>query len=239
MKNKALNSTGFTLIELVVVLSVILILVAILVPSMGNFATDANFLKVERDLKTIGLTIIRMKSDVGHSCIKRNSDLKCTKSNRVDLLAGDGPDVVASDVLSADFSSAEMQSATVNWDDDGSTNASMRDQFVLNMPSYPIPRENINNQPGSFRILGWRGVYISPPIGPDPWGRKYLINSVFLEVASDSASGNGEGQRPGGWSYDVFVISAGSNGLYETLFAQEGAVASGDDMIFVVAGDTR
>ena len=70
---------------------------------------------------------------------------------------------------------------------------------------------------GPYFGQGWRGAYLSPPIGPDPWGHRYLVNTVFLAMASDTPPPV-PGQITGGWSNDTFCISAGPNGQYETAF---------------------
>lgn len=239
MRSGSRSSDGFTLIEITIVLAVIALLVTILIPSIGSYVDQARHIKVRRDLEVIGLTVFRLKIDNGQSCLRRDAALACTKANRVDLLESDGPDVVPSDVVSLSFSNNEISGGSINWQNDGSIAASMMDQFVLNTPLYLTPRENIPNYPRAFNIPGWRGAYMTAPIGPDPWGKKYLVNSVFLSVATDAISGTAEGQKSGEWSYDVFVISAGPNGLYETPFGQKGAVAGGDDIIYVITGDTR
>ena len=102
----------------------------------------------------------------------------------------------------------------------------MEHQFVDNGggPDYPAPADlssDLFAGPGAG--LGWRGAYLSSPIGPDPWGHRYLVNTVFLAVARDADAGTGEGQRSGGWSHDTFCISAGPNGQYETPFGGNAA----------------
>jgi hypothetical protein len=121
----------------------------------------------------------------------------------------------------------------------------MRRQFVENGggPGYPSPAgSEAPDASGLMPRPGWRGAYLSPPIGPDPWGHRYLANTVFLAVARDAEPGYGEGQRSGGWSRDTFCISAGPNGLYETPFggnAAHGVSRQGDDLVFIIAGSSR
>lgn len=237
-RSRSSSPNGFTFIELTIVLAVVATLIAVIAPSIGDYLNKSKIVRAEADLKTIGLTIARMSADLGQPCLKRDATLLCTKANRVDLLESEGPSISVSDVSGVDFASNEVNGSSINWDYDGGTNASMKDQFVLNTPLYLTPRENILIHPGPH-VSGWRGAYVSNPVGPDPWGKKYLVNSVFLSVAIDAAGGTAEGQKSGGWSYDVFAISAGPNSLYETVFAQKGAVASGDDIIHVITGDTR
>jgi hypothetical protein len=130
----------------------------------------------------------------------------------------------------------------------------MEHQFVDNGggPNYPSPGDlGAYTTSGPSFGLGWRGAYLSPPIGPDPWGHRYLVNSVFLAVAVDAGSAsaamstvqttNPPPSKPG-WSNDTFCISAGPNGKYETAFggnAAHGVYRRGDDFIYIISGDTR
>ena len=93
---------------------------------------------------------------------------------------------------------------------------------------------------GGYRAgNGWRGPYLGGPIGLDPWSHAYQVNTVFLAVASDAAAGTGEGQRGGGWTSNVMVVSAGAVRTIRTPFggAQVGPV--GDDVVYIVQGGTR
>jgi hypothetical protein len=74
----------------------------------------------------------------------------------------------------------------------------------------------------------------------------YLVNSGFLAVARDAPYGTGIGRSHGGWPFDVFCLSAGMNGLFETPFngtgrdwPPYGVERRGDDFIYVISGGTR
>jgi hypothetical protein len=240
------NERGLSLVEVTIMLLVLMLLTGVLAPSINDFVNDAKWIKVKEDCEAIGLTVARLTRDVG-PCLKFTGSGACTKSNRVDLLYSDGPDVEAS-MLDGDaavrFTSTETASGSLNWDDDSARGDTMAHQFVDNIvPAYPTPNELVSYSTGGPQFnLGWRGAYLSSPIGPDPWGRRYLVNSVFLSVAVNATSGSGEGQRSGGWSRDTFCLSAGPNGLYETAFGGNGAggtVRRGDDLIYIISGDTR
>jgi hypothetical protein len=130
----------------------------------------------------------------------------------------------------------------------------MEHQFVDNGggPNYPSPGDlNTYGTPGPSFGMGWRGAYLSPPIGPDPWGHRYLVNTVFLAMAADAGTASAASiaapqtvvvPTPRGWSNDTFCISPGPNGQYETAFggnATHGVSRRGDDFIYVISGDTR
>jgi hypothetical protein len=234
------HERGLSLIEVSIMLLVLMLLTGVLAPSINDFVNDAKWVKAKEDCEAIGITVARLMRDVG-PCLKFNGSGPCTKANRADLLYSDGPDVTPSMLdgsASAGFSSSNAAGA-LNWDADGARGDSMTAQFVQNTPGYAT---SDGSGSGPLFGLGWRGAYLSPSIGPDPWGRRYLVNTVFLAVATDASSGFDEGQRSGGWSHDVICLSAGPNGMYETAFGGTeagGTARRGDDVVFVVSGGTR
>jgi hypothetical protein len=245
MKQTLKNERGLSLVEVTIMLLVLMLLTGVLAPSIFDFVNDAKWVKVKEDCEAIGLSVARLTRDVG-PCLKFDASQKCTKDNRVDILYSDGPDVLDDDLLGSGeyfFDGPGTTAMHLNWRKDDLRGDSMEDQFVTNMPFYGTPAALGNfNAVGPQFNLGWRGAYLSSPIGPDPWGHRYLVNSVFLAVAVDAEGGTGEGKKSGGWSNDTFCISAGPNGLYETAFGgngKGGVTREGDDFIYIISGDTR
>ena len=247
MRRSVTNARGLSLVEVTIMLLVLMTLTGVLAPSIMDFVHDAQWVKAKEDCEAIGVTVVRLVRDVG-PCLKFNGTHSCTKSNRVDVLYSDGPDVTPGDVSGeavAGFQGGGNTAGELNWHSDSARGDTMQHQFVDNGggPGYPAPADlETYDWGGPGTGLGWRGAYLSSPVGPDPWGHRYLVNSVFLAVARDADGGTGEGQRSGGWSRDSFCISAGPNGQFETPFsgnATHGVHRRGDDLIFVIAGDTR
>jgi hypothetical protein len=241
------STRGLSLVEVTIMLLVLMTLSGVLAPSIMDFVRDAQWVKAKEDCEAIGVSVVRLMRDVG-PCLKFNGSGSCTKANRVDLLYSDGPDVTADDVrgeAARGFDGGSSTAGVLNWHTDGARGDSMSHQFVDNGggPDYPAPGDlGADGGLGPGTGFGWRGAYLSPPIGPDPWGRRYLVNTVFLAVARDAEAGTGEGQRSGGWSSDTFCISAGPNSQYETPFggnAAHGVDRRGDDLIFIISGGTR
>ncbi len=250
------NERGLSLVEVTIMLLVLMLLTGVLAPSIFDFINDAKWVKVKEDCEAIGLTVARITRDVG-PCLKFAGNQPCTKANRADLLHSDGPAVVAANLAATAVpvvNAANLQTSPMNWDT-VARGDSMEDQFVTNSPVYTIPT---GTAVGPLFGLGWRGAYLSPPIGPDPWGHQYLVNSAFLAVATDAPPMSSldafassvttnhatppPTPTPTPWSYNTFCLSAGPNSLYETAIGGNvngGVTRVGDDFIFVIAGGTR
>lgn len=230
---------GMSLVEATIILMVLMLLTGVLAPSINDYVNDAKHLKSKEDCEAIGQAVARMARDLG-PCFKWNGRDRCTKQNRVDILFSDGKVVDHEDLgpEAVNFESEDIRDSVINWGCYATQNADhIERHLVRNARQYPVAGAR-----GANWHLGWRGAYLSPVIGPDPWGHRYLVNSVFLAVAEDAGPGRGEGKRGGGWSRDALCISAGPNGIYETPFGGSenfGTRRLGDDFIFVISGDTR
>lgn len=246
--NRMKGQRGLSLVEVTIMLLVLMLLTSVLAPSIFDFVNDAKWVKVKEDCEAIGITIARITRDVG-PCLKFNGNGACTMSNRVEILYSDGPDTVNADLAGSaatGYTNANITPSPINWNNDSQANVgdTMEDQFVTNGPGYNTPALNY---PSSYPVgplfgIGWRGGYLAPPIGPDPWGKRYLVNSVFLSVATNAPDSNAEGYVSRWWERDVFCISPGPNGLYETFFgggANGGTVREGDDFVYIVSGSGR
>lgn len=248
---------GLSLVEATIILMVLMLLTGVFAPSIMDFVNDAKAVKVKEDCELIGINVVRLVRDVGH-CLKLNGQAgqRCVKNNRVDILFSDGPDVSQNDLTGqagTPFAGGgNIQAGNINWSDDNTSQAdSMVHQWVTNEPLYRQPGAFTgNNDPNShlnpkpYFNLGWRGAYIQSPIGPDPWGHRYLVNTVFLATAEDAQDNTAEGHFSKGWDRDVFCLSAGTNGRLETFFGGDqagkgGIVRGGDDEAYPISGSTR
>jgi uncharacterized membrane protein YgcG len=261
MKALKNNERGLSLVEVTIMLLVLMLLTGVLAPSIFDFVNDAKWVKVKEDCEAIGLSVARLTRDVG-PCLKLNGTGGCTRENRVELMRSEGL-AVTTDLLSGDaqtpiWNSNGYYSTHLNWD--SAQTDTMENQFVTNAGGYPVAA---GSQVGPLFGLGWRGAYLAPPIGPDPWGHQYLVNSVFLartggsapsysadcsgdrrvggggSTSSDHGCGGGGNSGGGGEGSNVFCISAGPNSLYETAFGGNtngGVTRSGDDFTYVIAG---
>ena len=246
---------GLSLVEVTIILLVLMLLTSVLAPSILDYVKDAERVKVKEDCEAIGTSIARLIRDVG-PCLIRTGGSACTITDRADVLVSDG--IYATDFSSgsATLNAAASKNTTATWDAmvGGTTKDTLAAQLVTNGPIYATPIARIwgnESNPLPLFRTGWRGAYLSPPIGPDPWGHQYMVNSEFLSAAGDANSGAClasaslivEGCLSTGWSYDTFCISAGEDGRISTNFASAtggfGTFRLGDDFVFIIAGGTR
>jgi len=238
---------GLSLVEVTIMLLVLMLLTSVLAPSIWDFVHDAQWVKVKEDCEAIGISFSRLTRDVG-PCLRADpANQLCDMANRLDVMYSDGdtPTIgLGTAVVNANIT-------TKNWTaTPGARTDSMDNQFVTNLAGYATPWDKFQVS-GTFPVgpqfgLGWRGAYLSPPVGPDPWGSKYFVNSGFNAVASGAADGTVDGKFGEWWERDVVCLSAGPNQTIESWFGQYasgspnyGANRLGDDFIFVISGSGR
>jgi hypothetical protein len=249
------SNRGLSLVEVTIMLLVLMLLTGVLAPSITDFVNDARWVKVKEDCEAIGISVARLTRDVG-PCLKFNGTDGCSKANRVDILASDGPDVLTTDLAGSatvPYSSSAISPGAINWDNDSDVLVGdrMENQFAINAPAYLTPQASGGSTPvGPLFGLGWRGAYLSSPIGPDPWGHRYLVNTAFLAAATDAGSSSASAMMAilpsngSNWmNKDVFCLSAGPNGRYETPFggcqSADGTCREGDDFVYVISGGVK
>ena len=239
------SARGMSLVEATIILMVLATLTAVIAPSMGDYLEDARNTKAKEDVETIGMAIVRLIRDTGLSCVSLTGS-SCSKVNRVELLVSGSDETAnlptsdaAAYATNANFASA----ASLNWAGATAnpvgvgTRDLMEPHLVTNAAGYTAA--GFTGGGGPRHAIGWRGAYLNGTADVDPWGYVYQASTIFLGVATDATAGTGEGALSGGWSADVMVISAGSNGNIQTLFGALGGTAVGDDVAYVVQGSTR
>jgi general secretion pathway protein G len=153
------HRSGFTLIEIVIVLAIIAVLAGILTPTLTRYVGDSRTRKAEADTRAIGAAIAMMYGDTGHWPIWVSGT--ATKSSDSDynvLETADGDDPTATDV---------------EWNAAADT---FTDQIVDNAVSYPTTGRR-----------AWRGPYMEKLMA-DPWGSMYKANVEFLQPANVGGS---------------------------------------------------
>ncbi|MBI2187981.1 MAG: prepilin-type N-terminal cleavage/methylation domain-containing protein [Acidobacteria bacterium] len=201
---RRVDSRGFTLIELTVVLAVIVTLALILTPSITNFITDSRVARTRSDTQTVAAAIVQFYKDNGFfpQWSLASNGGPGTAQNKVDLLVSEGNVPVV----------ASPNTWTTGMSDP------LEDQLVNNAPNYTMRTATAN--------FGWNGPYVSTDIGADAWNNRYAVNVGLIDVTQGTKDGSGATKNA------VWVLSSGPNGQIETAYQQAitAAVLGGDDI---------
>lgn len=239
---------GLSLVEATIILMVLFLLTAVLSPSVADYVNDARQTKGKEDVEAIGLAIQRYVRDTGFPFPlldpTASSSTIYNAANRVDLLISDGaiPTKAASTGIT-NSATGYVITGSLEWNStDGASDniANMAPYFASNQ----VDTNGLKHQhsgvdftssiPGGPRVgLGWRGPYLSTPIGPDPWGHRYASTTVYLNPSTDATTK--------GTNFNVIVLSAGADGNVDTQMAEgsTGTTTAGDDLVYVLSGGTR
>jgi prepilin-type N-terminal cleavage/methylation domain-containing protein len=197
------TASGFTLIELTVVLAVIVTLALILTPSIANFINDSRMARARTDCQTIASAIVQFYRDTGFFPQWATAQA-----------GGPGPSQLRLQVLVTQ-GNAPLEDQLTLW----STGATgpLANQLMVNAPGYALRTMTSQN--------GWNGPYVSSELRSDPWGHRYVVNIGLVDTSP--AIQTATGQKAAVW-----VLSAGPNGVIETPYAQPvvSAVILGDDI---------
>jgi type II secretory pathway pseudopilin PulG len=221
---------GVSLVEATVIIAVLATLTAIMAPTIGDYVNDAKQVRAAEDVKIIGSALQRMLRDTGETMVLANGASTASgfgpshaASNRVTMIVSDGTAPTA----------AVARAGLTNWD---SSNGSPAAAVVTTIAAQ-LTTNTANFDPTSGATYNssyaWRGAYLPQNPGPDPWGRRYAVNTEFLGRISSSTSG---APNQTDADNDAFVISAGPNGIVDTAFAAAATSVSGDDVLYVISG---
>lgn len=160
--NRAREASGFTLIELVVVVATLGVLAGVAIPTVGHFMVNMRVKKAEVDTKNIGAAIGMFYADTGNWPIWASGTATGAGDTKFDILVshyGFKPDE------SGSLTVTTGPWLTANSDD-------LDDQLINNAPSYPTTGRQ-----------AWKGPYLGS-IQADPWWHKYMVNAKFLQPAN-------------------------------------------------------
>lgn len=178
---------GFTLVEVVVVLAVVLLLSSIAVPLVTNYIEDGRRTRATAEVKVIAGALTNVYKDYGKWPARDNAG---TDNTLYVLYSGSALPATNPFTAAHTFNT---------WALDGTHGDVLDNQLLKNTPkgaaggAYPIT--------GQFQ---WRGPYLAGSMGNDPWNRPYIIN-----VLSGHSTNATNYKR-------LFVLSAGQNGVIDT-----------------------
>ena len=191
-----------SLLEAAVLMGVMAIMAGVLTPVVSSSLQKQKLHRARTEVSALRNTIVIFMSDVREQGLSRDAGVSLASQKPVALAVGDGdtPEVAAGVEalwkLPVDFGAVDF----------------LAYHLATNRPGGVADRA----------YATWRGAYVAPPIHPDPWGNRYMVNSMYL-------------WGPYGLRYDTVVLSAGPNELVESHFTQDGFAPGGDDIIAIVS----
>ena len=178
---------GFTLVEVIVVLAVVLLLTGIAIPLVGGYIEDGRRARAESEAKTLGSAVMRFYKDVGVWPARNSSAV----NNQVNLMVT-GATLPATNPWSAPHTFA-------TWAMSSTLGDTLDNQLLYNRPQGAAAGAYLTT--GNMR---WRGPYLAGGAPMDPWGRPYVMNVIgghSIDPINDRR---------------VFMLSAGPNGVFDT-----------------------
>jgi len=179
------GQAGLSMVEIVIVLSVMTTITGILAPAGMSLVQQARELQVERDCASLRDAVIKLLVDSSRTTIRLGQG----HGPRVDLLVSEG--------LAPDTDG----SGDTRWlrTPDGAGTIDGLDHYLVeNTPAGSLA--NAWPAPTSADSGGWRGAYLPTVPATDPWGHRYAINVRYLGTRNDvlvlSAGLNGLVETP-------------------------------------------
>jgi prepilin-type N-terminal cleavage/methylation domain-containing protein len=192
---------GFTLVEVIVVLSVVLLLTGIAVPMLSSYLEDGRRARAEAEVKVVMAAASQLYKDVGTYPARNGSG-----TNNYLYTLYTGPAVTANP-----WSSNHQWSS---WALNAQRGDRLDNHLAVNAPQ--------GSTGGAYPTTGnmrWRGPYVAGSTPLDPWGRPYVIN-VLSGYRTDAVNYK-----------RMWVMSAGPNGVFDTDYrARATDEIAGDDI---------
>jgi prepilin-type N-terminal cleavage/methylation domain-containing protein len=167
MRDMKLNrNSGFTLMEVAVVLFIVGILAAILTPLVNRYIDEARITRANQEAQTIADGILNFNKDTGKWPIFTTGVNITTSTVIYQVLSGPGT-----------LPTCSTACGSTEW---GGSTDTISNQLEFNKPGGTA---NAYTTSGKF---AWRGPYVTN-IGSDPWGDAYIVNSGALAFGLNQA----------------------------------------------------
>lgn len=181
------NAGGFTLVEVIVVLGVILMLAGIAVPMISSYVDDGKRARAEAEVRMLSSALTSVYKDVGVFATRGRNG-----SNGTLYALFSGRTMPTSNPFAANH-------AFSNWGRHATRGDLMDNHLLQNAPGGQASAAYDTS--GSTQ---WRGPYVAGSTPLDPWGRPYVA-SVIGSWYSDATRYK-----------RMYVLSAGPNGRIDT-----------------------
>ena len=217
------RDSGFTLIELIFVIAIIVVLASIFVPLALDKLGQASRGKADLDLNTLANSLAAIFTDIKHlpACDAADCDPMTGSVNdlRILVVKSDTTAVAAADIAA---NAAACPAGDVAWNAATLSATPARNNafnhLIVNNPNGDASEADTAAATGDYS--GWKGPYLSKS-GVDPWGNRYIIHVGAMEKGGTRVSTIGRG----------WILSAGEDGLFDTCPSHSSL--QGDDRGFI------
>jgi hypothetical protein len=208
------SASGLTLLEVTLMLTMTLAIVAALAPSVGAVVQSARTTRATDDMADLKTAILACISDIGFPEFKVDGDGK-GGGDTVDLLVSDGDTPTACGASAVDGCGAGAKSwiRAVQPDSNGTSTFT----FVDFMARHLIDDAPGNNTANAY-VTAWKGAYVNGPIDSDPWGNRYALSAGNMNKSPQTAD----------------LLSAGPDEAIDTTWDLAATTAGKDDLVLFV-----
>ena len=215
---------GFTLIELIFVIAIIVVLASIFVPLALDKLAQANQARADSDMNTIAASLASFFTDIKHMPACDNADCDPLTGNNNDLkllvIKADTSAVATTDI--AAMASGVSCTGAATWNAAGNLSATPARNNAFNHLS--VNDANGDGTEGGSGVdyvsTSWKGPYIAK-VGNDPWGNRYIIHVGAMEKSGTKVNTGGRG----------WILTAGEDGGFNT--CPQAASPSGAERGFI------
>ncbi len=221
MKKSNFRERGFTLVEMIFVLAIILTLVAIFLPLATSKLSESKTATTTSSIDAVSAALTSFFSDIDHfpACDSSDCDPFTNANNDLKFLAfGTGSGSLTGEYPVSTSGSGSDWALTTN---DSSTGTAEIKNNAFNHLAQNNPNGDATTGDAGFdyKSSKWKGPYIAK-IAIDPFGFAYIAHVGAMEKdGSKISSGKG------------WILSAGPDGVLDT--APSAAVLSNDDLGYI------
>lgn len=211
MKRPNFRKGGFTLVELVFVIAIILVLASIFLPLAVSKLNKTDEIVADASIQEIAAALTAFYEDIRHfpTCDSTDCDpLTGSNNNLIFLAFGDGfSDLTAS--YPSTTSGTDQWDLTVNDSatparNNGANHLAINDPVANGTPN----QSGTDYETATTQKKRWRGPYIAR-LGADPWGKSFIAYVGAMENSGSLLSG--QTNTHFGW-----ILSAGPDNSLDT-----------------------
>ena len=197
---------GLTLIEAAIIMVVVFSIVGVLAPTVAATVRNAELAAATTKMGEIRDQMLQCLIDLNFNNFTIDGVKTGTKTRRL--------------VTDADIPRDRAVTGSTLWQE-VVDNATGLTDFLDRHMVFNQPRGDVANAYTTTAANYWKGAYFTGPVGPDPWGNRYVVNVEYL------GAGAGGGN-------DVVVYSSGPDEQIDSAYTAASLTATDDDLMTLV-----